>query len=287
MKCHNCDGEGVFRNTLCWHCQKQYGDAPKPDCEVCRGQGGGDYACEYCAGTGETADQYSFLFTYWNVEELRLDLGNPPLPRKGPHDSWRIPLDETFAEICEKLGVSEKTHFMYFEQQLLEFGWMFQFVSVYDNEIEWTWWQDLRRRWWRYWAWKWRWRQDWVKPRPSEAQLKAAAGRALGRHFAWYFREKGPERIAHVAFQERPPTEELLDYLYRRLFERGYSYEIRVWEGNIATGERGWDIFLTSADGETVYAELGIGYTLSVAVAEALNASFSVMDRVDGKRKGQ
>ncbi len=116
------------------------------------------------------------------------------------------------------------------------------------------------------------------KPLPTSSELNELALRALGSHFSWYSKDGSP---IVWKFIKREPTCALLDSLYALVSRRGYSYEFRVAEGNIATGESGWGVWLTDAGGEQRYAELSIDYTLPVAVQNAILAVPKILDRAD------
>ena len=95
-------------------------------------------------------------------------------------------------------------------------------------------------------------------------------------------RDKKPQPFVWV-FRPRRSTEQLLEDLYQLVSSHGYAYELRVWEGNIVTGEAGWDVFLTSVDAKQRYAEIGLAYHLDVALQQAWENTPAIMDKLDNE----
>ncbi len=272
MICNNCKGRKIFKNLSCW-CKENTDKKARPDCTRCGGTGTYDSQCSLCNGSGETPDIHTIvLINADSGAETRIifDLTKPLdekliISRKNKYPDWSetiwyVDLARLFTDACGTIAVSEETHFMLHNNAAIEFGWSFgnQHIArtIFSRK-------GVPK-----------------KPLPTSSELNELALRTLGSHFSWYSKDGSP---IVWKFVKREPTCALLDSLYALVSPRGYSYEFRVTEGNIATGESGWGVWLTDTDGEQRYAELSIDYTLPVAVQNALLAVPKALDRADAR----
>ncbi len=261
MQCPNCKGQKVFRDRRCL-C-KEF--SRTEDCQRCGGKGTIDSPCPVCKARGTIPDIYRFLFfndESGQHEELVINT-HMSLPialrkvvqqfptAKQPFQETRLSIDMStmFREMCARLGISEKTHVMYYNRHILGFGWHFSnhHIVTYRSAIG----------------------EKPIELSPQDFLQKMQD--AIGRAFA--FLEQDSELDAYVyRFRKRTPTDQLLDDLYTLVSSHGYSYSLRVFEGNIGTGESGWMVLLTSPEGGHL-KELACDYFFSEALHAAYDAA--------------
>ena len=222
---------------------------------MCSGKGKYNSACPQCKGSGKSPDSYELIFINADTKKQAVVvIGSNNLPAlvmtEGQNSSypaktwrnWSLPYGDIFKNAFAEIGVSEATHFMYYRNSPIEFGWSFSDIVVADNRMGWD--------------------ED---PKPEE--LQRLAKRAAGASFAWQVSQGGP---LIWEFRSRQTTEELLEKLYQMVSVRGYTYQFEVTEGNIATGESGWGLWLVSADAKETHAELAVAYDFDVALQSGI-----------------
>ncbi|KKR46383.1 MAG: hypothetical protein UT82_C0014G0042 [Parcubacteria group bacterium GW2011_GWB1_40_14] len=275
MVCTNCKGKKKFKNLECWCIAGKKDKIPLADCKMCSGKGKHNSTCPQCNGSGKSPDSYELTFINADIKKqavVVIDSNNLPsiVMTEGqnsgyPDKTWRnwvLPYGDIFKKAFEDIGVSEATHFMYYRGIPIEFGWGFHDIGIASNRMGWD-----------------------ADPKPEE--LKRLAKRAVGASFAW---QASQGRSLVWEFRSRQTTEELLDKLYQMVSARRYGYQFRVTEGNIATGESGWGLWLVSADGQETYAELAIAYDFDVALQSAieyLDINFNKLDKKIKKLKAE
>ncbi len=275
MICTNCKGKKKFKDLECWCIAGKEDKTPSADCKMCSGKGKYNSTCPQCKGSGKSPDSYELTFINTDTKKqavVVIDSNNLPalVMTEGQNPSysdkiwrnWSLPYGDIFKNAFAELGVSEATHFMYYRDNPVEFGWGFHDIGVASNRMGWD-------------------------PDPSHEELQESAKKAAGASFAWHASGGG---TLVWEFRSRQTTEELLDKLYQIVSARGYAYQFQVTESNIATGESGWGLWLVSADTEETYAELAIAYDFDVALQSAiehLEKSFNKIDRKIKKWKTQ
>ncbi|OHA47131.1 MAG: hypothetical protein A3A80_00940 [Candidatus Terrybacteria bacterium RIFCSPLOWO2_01_FULL_44_24] len=272
MQCTNCKGKKVFKNQKCWCLDGKKDKKPLANCKMCGGTGKFDSTCPYCNGSGQMPDMYTLTFVNSDngkIVQRVLDLNNLPILRKtdspNPYKTrlshicrYELLLNELLDEVMIELGCSRQSHFLYFDNSPIEEWADFGSLMVWDSGYV------------QY------------KREPSEKEVEAVERSVIASHFGWKI---GQGSSLIWEFRKRQTTEELLDKLYALVSSRGYSYEFRVTEGNIATGESGWGVWLVSKDGKERYAELAIAYTFDVALQSAIDYVQKDIDELDQRVK--
>lgn len=200
-----------------------------------------------------------YTFTLVNEEtgstkQLVIDALNPPPLQKRIHEIkttpptweivWSIDIYSLFIDTCKEIGVSPETHTMYVDDGIIEFGWHFSSCHVANI------------------------RSKNKRETRSRSFLRDKTQTAIAQTFSWFANKKDPEVFVYT-FKVRRSTEQLLDDLYVLLAPHGYSYSLRVWEGNIATGESGWSVCLLSLDENRALEEIACQYLLHTALQDA------------------
>lgn len=215
------------------------------ECANCGGRGtlvwdGKTSQCPICQGSGRLSDVYRFrLINDETGAESQAVFQAAKAMARVASNGRFVEARGVFERACTEIGVSERTHFLYVDNTPMEFSWCDDFVLP-DNQT------------------------------PESA---------MAVHFSWYWRGKSPDEVIELRFTRRAPTEDLLEQLWQKVAPRGFTYALAVWEGNIATGERGWYVALTSPDGRRDYASLALAYELAVALREALDGVDAVLAR--------
>lgn len=214
-------------------------------CGNCGGGGslvsrGETFRCPVCEGSGRLPDLYRFrLINDETGAERQVVFQATKAAARVAPNGRFVETRVVFAQSCTEIGVSERTHFLYVDGTPMEYSWCHDIAM-------------------------------WGGQTPESA---------MARHFSWYWRGKSPDAAVELRFKQRAPTGELLELLWQRVSPRGFTYALAVWEGNIATGERGWYVALTSPDGQRSYASLALAYELAVALRGALDGVDAVLER--------
>ncbi|MDX1535612.1 MAG: hypothetical protein R3346_02535 [Candidatus Spechtbacterales bacterium] len=254
--CHACKGVRIFYNSECPCLILSPNGEARSDCEKCLGQGVYAVKCPTCESSGILQAKYLCKFVNDETSEsvaIMLDAHNPP-PwflelNYDPEDpsgykEWKekLPLGDILEEVCERLGVSKETHFMYYDgRPVLDWG-----IPFRNREIA-----------------SWQNRDNIVK------QTDHKTGQLMTKILANYVNP------GEWHFRPRRTLDELLDDLFWKAEVRGYTFAISVRSGNIESGKAGWQVVLVDAQSHVLHGEIGISYDLDAALQEA-------WDNIDG-----
>lgn len=268
MRCEHCDGIGKSKNTkcMCIHLSDDKNNPqPVPNCPRCGGTGETEYECYYCNGTGVQYEIFYLQFrnTAGEVVDISFDL-QQPIPLKMAESSnslypektikfWRTNEHDLIEKAITALGYESMEDVFVladgrYGRAYETLGMFFYESPVGSNRAG-------------------------HDPDPTEAELQTAAKKELRTRFTRCFGETSEEKPYLLRVVAKPSVDELLLDLEDGCvgLGEGFGFSIIVREGNIATGESGWQVFLTKPKPEITHLqEIGIAYDLAEALANAV-----------------